>query len=198
VRRLGRYLEDVSLESMADRTHLAGICHSMARYVESPQLVAFLQERLEASAPRSVRVANSLGIVTYHALSKRIAGELRQLLIDLPANAGLIKALEERVHSVGEELQQRGSPTRDAAYRIMDTLVEHTITASRGQIAQTVRENLTRLSDDEIRRQIETRTRTHLDWIRVNGGIFGAIFGALFGLLNYAVAHGAALMALLH
>ena len=36
---------------------------------------------------------------------------------------------------------------------------------------------------------------THLDWIRVNGGIFGALFGALFGLLNYAVAHATGLMA---
>jgi len=52
------------------------------------------------------------------------------------------------------------------------------------------------LSDEEIRRQIETRTRTHLDWIRVNGGIFGAFFGALFGLLNYVVTHSAALLAL--
>jgi uncharacterized membrane-anchored protein YjiN (DUF445 family) len=195
VRRLGRYLEDVSLESLIDQTHLAAMCDSMARYAESPQLLDFLEQRLEASAPRSIRLANSLGIMTYRGVSKRIGQELRELLQTLPANADLVAALEQRIHMVGEELQQRGSPARDAAYRIMDTLVDHAIIASRGQIAHTVKENLMRLSDDEIRHQIESRTRTHLDWIRVNGGIFGALFGAMFGLLNYAVAHGAALMA---
>ena len=198
VKRLGRYLEDVSLESVIDRTHLAGLCQSLARYVDSPQLLDFLQERLEASAPRSVRMANSLGIITYHKLSVRILRELRELLLSLPTNADLIQALEGRIHSLGDELQQRGSATYEAAYRIVDTLVEHAVTGSRGQIALMVKENLMKLSDDEIRRQIETRTRTHLDWIRVNGGIFGALFGALFGLLNYAVAHASALIALVH
>ena len=198
VKRLGRYLEEVSLEGLIDRTHLAGICKSIARHVESPQLIAFLEERLEASAPRSIRVANSLGILTFHSLSLRIGHELRELLLGLPANTDLIGALEERLHSLGEELQQRDSVTREAAYRIMDTLVEHAVTASRGQIAVMVKQNLMSLSDEEIRRQIESRTRTHLDWIRVNGGIFGALFGALFGLLNYAVAHSASLLTLVH
>jgi uncharacterized membrane-anchored protein YjiN (DUF445 family) len=196
VERLGRYLEEVSLDSIIDSTHLAAICESIARYVESPQLLEFLQQRLEASAPRSIRVANALGIVTYDKLSERIGRELRELLLGLPANQDLIKALEERLHSIGEELQQRVSPTRAAADRIMDTLVEYAVTGTRGQIAAMVKKNLERLDDEEIRRQIESRTRTHLDWIRVNGGIFGALFGALFGLLNYAVAHSGSLMAL--
>jgi uncharacterized membrane-anchored protein YjiN (DUF445 family) len=196
VKRLGRYLEDVSLESIIDRTHLAGLCQSLARYIDSPQLLEFLEERMEASAPRSVRMANSLGIITYHKLSVRILRELRELLLGLPTNADLIEALEERIHSLGDELQQRGSATYEAAYRIVDTMVETAVKSSRGQIALTVKENLMKLSDEEIRRQIETRTRTHLDWIRVNGGIFGAFFGALFGLLNYIVAHSAALIAL--
>jgi uncharacterized membrane-anchored protein YjiN (DUF445 family) len=198
VKQLGRYLEDVSLESIIDRTHLAGICQNIARYTQSSQLIDFLEQRLEASAPRSIRVANALGIVTYRKLSERIGQELSELLIDVPGNAELIAVLEKRIHSLGEELQQRDSVTREAAYRIMDTLVEHAVTASRGQIAKMVKDNLMKLSDDEIRRQIESRTRTHLDWIRVNGGIFGTLFGALFGLLNYAVAHSAALIALVH
>ncbi len=196
VEGLGRYLENVSLESVIDSTHLAAICESIARYLESPQLLGFLQARLEASAPRSIRVANALGIITYDKLSQRIGREMRELILGLPTNDDLIRALEERLHSIGEELQQRVSPTRAAADRIMDTLVEHAVTATRGQIALMVKENLESLSNEEIRRQIESRTRTHLDWIRVNGGIFGALFGALFGLLNYAVAHQAALIAL--
>jgi uncharacterized membrane-anchored protein YjiN (DUF445 family) len=196
VKRLGRYLEGVSLESIIDRTHLAALCESIARYMESDQLTRFLEERMQVSAPRSIRMANALGLMTYHKLSERIGQELRGLLRGLPNNADLIEALEERIHSLGDELQQPSSTAYEAAYRIVDTLVEHSIAATKGQIALTVKENLNRLDDDEIRRQIESRTRTHLDWIRVNGGIFGALFGALFGLLNYAVAHSASLIAL--
>src|SRR5260370_7260072 len=97
---------------------------------------------------------------------------------------------------MGEEEEEGERPVGEAAYRVMETLVEHAVTTSRGQIALMVKEKMMSLSDEEIRRQIESRTRTHLDWIRVNGGIFGAFFGALFGLLNYVVTHSAALLAL--
>jgi uncharacterized membrane-anchored protein YjiN (DUF445 family) len=53
-----------------------------------------------------------------------------------------------------------------------------------------VRENLARLSDEQIRFQIESKTRTHLDWIRVNGGIFGAFFGLVFALSRIVIDHG--------
>lgn len=198
VKRLGRYLEDVSLETLIDRAHLAAICKSIARHVESPQLIEFLEQRLEHSAPKSIRLANALGLITYHKLSQRMGRELRKILLSLPTNADLISALEVRIHSLGDDLQQRSSAAYEAAYSIVDMLVENAVSASKGQIALMVKENLMRLSDDEIRRQIESRTRTHLDWIRVNGGIFGALFGALFGLLNYAVAHSGALMAFVH
>jgi uncharacterized membrane-anchored protein YjiN (DUF445 family) len=195
VKRLGRYLEDVSLDALIDRAHLAAICKNIAYYVDSPQLTEFLEQRLEYSSPRSIRLANALGLMTYHKLSRRMVQELRQLLLTLPTNADLIDALELRVHSLGDDLQQRGSAAYEAAYRIVDILVENAVSASKGQIAMMVKENLMLLSDDEIRHQIESRTRTHLDWIRVNGGIFGALFGALFGLLNYAIGHATGLMA---
>ena len=135
VKRLGRYLEDVSLESLIDRAHLTAICKSIARYVESPQLTEFLEQRLEYSSPRSIRLANALGLMTYQKLSQRIVKELRQLLLTLPTNADLIDALELRVHSLGVDLQQRGSAAYEAAYRIVDILVENAVRASKGQIA---------------------------------------------------------------
>lgn len=77
-------------------------------------------------------------------------------------------------------------------------MVRRTVDASRGQITQMVRENLRKLSDDQIRIQIESKTRTHLDWIRVNGGIFGAFFGLVFALAHILSQHGTAIAAHLH
>jgi uncharacterized membrane-anchored protein YjiN (DUF445 family) len=68
----------------------------------------------------------------------------------------------------------------------MDAIVSEVIERSGGEIAQMVRENLSRMSNEKIRYQIASKTRTHLDWIRVNGGVFGALLGCLFALLNAA------------
>jgi len=189
VRRLGRFLEDVSLQEALSSPNLKRVCERVAEYMDSPSFEFFIEDKLRAEATRPVRFARAIGLLSYSELSRKIVTRLHQMVVELPDNTELIKALEQRVRHLGEELQQRDSPVRETAYRIMDLLVEHAVTASRGEIAHTVRENLSRLSDDEIRIQIETRTRKHLDWIRVNGGLFGAIFGAAFGTLNFLVEH---------
>jgi uncharacterized membrane-anchored protein YjiN (DUF445 family) len=191
VDRLGRYLEGVSIETLLAGNNLTRLCQSLAHQVESDQMLNFFEERLRAAAPRPLKLANSVGILTYREVSERIARELRKLILGLPHNEQLIGDIETRIHALGDELQQRNSAARETAERLMDTLVEYAVTSSRGQIAMMVKENLMKLSDDEIRLQIETRTRTHLDWIRVNGGLFGAIFGAMFGILNFVLHYGA-------
>jgi uncharacterized membrane-anchored protein YjiN (DUF445 family) len=191
VRRLGRFLEDGSLEDALRNPNLTRICERVAEYIDSPSFEFFIEDKLRAEATRPVRFARAIGLISYSELSRKIVSRLHQMIAELPHNAELIKTLGQRVRHLGQELQQRDSPLRDTAYRMMDLLVEHAINSSRGEIARTVRENLSRLSDDEIRVQIESRTRKQLDWIRVNGGLFGAILGAAFGTLNFLVEHSA-------
>ena len=196
--QLGRFLENISLERTLDRPQIVELCERIGAYVDSEPFKIFLEERLRAGAPRTLRIANSIGLASYESLAAGISRRLHNAIIELPSNADLLKAVEVRIRYLGEELQQRGSVYHKMAYRLLDMLVEHAVTASRGEISRMVKENLSRLSDDEIRHQIESRTRTHLDWIRVNGGIFGALFGAIFGLLNFAFTYGAGLIPSLH
>jgi uncharacterized membrane-anchored protein YjiN (DUF445 family) len=197
VKRLGRYLEDASVEQMLGREHFARLCGSVAGYLDSPAFLDFVEERLAAQANTALRLAHTIGLVNFHDLAGRIGRQLRRAIAELPANTELLGKAEGWLHHLGDELQQRDSTAREMAYRIMDLMVEHAVTSSRGQIAQMVKDNLSRLSDDEIRRQIESRTRTHLDWIRVNGGLFGSLFGAAFGSVNFAIAHSAQLLPLI-
>jgi uncharacterized membrane-anchored protein YjiN (DUF445 family) len=81
---------------------------------------------------------------------------------------------------------------------MIDEIVRRAVKWSRGQISQMVRENLTRFSDHQIRFQIESKTRTHLDRIRVNGGIFGAFFDLVFALSRIVINHGPRIIARLH
>ncbi|HTR63928.1 MAG TPA: DUF445 family protein, partial [Candidatus Binataceae bacterium] len=84
------------------------------------------------------------------------------------------------------------------AQRLIDQIVRRAVDTSKGQISHMVRENLARLSDEQIRFQIESKTRTHLDWIRVNGGIFGAFFGLVFALSRIVIHHAPEILARLH
>lgn len=197
VKRLGRYLEDVSLHDMLGRPQLSRLCAGVADYADSPPVRRFIEDRLRASATTPIKVARALRLVNFEELSARVGSRLRQVIATLPDNLELLGEVEGRLHRIGDELQQRDSAARATAYHLIDTLLEHAVNSSRGQIALTVKENLSRLSDEEIRFQIESRTRTHLEWIRVNGGIFGALFGACFGLLNFAVANWPSLVAML-
>jgi uncharacterized membrane-anchored protein YjiN (DUF445 family) len=123
---------------------------------------------------------------------------LRKSLPELQNDPELLRTFETAIHEFGEQLHDQGSYARKLAQQLIDALVSKTVEASRGQIAHMVRENLAQLNDEQIRIQIESKTRTHLDWIRVNGGIFGAFFGLIFALARILSQNGPAIAAHFH
>jgi uncharacterized membrane-anchored protein YjiN (DUF445 family) len=94
--------------------------------------------------------------------------------------------MDAAIHDIGATLRSEDTVLRKTADHWMDTIVQELVARSKGEIAQMVRENLNQMPNEKIRQQIESRTRTHLEWIRVNGGVFGALLGCLFALLNAA------------
>ena len=127
---------------------------------------------------RIYAVTNRFGA---QSLNARIATNLRKRLPELRNDPELLKTIESAIHDLGDQLRDSDSYVHGVACSMIDRLVGRAVEASRGQIARMVRENLARLSDEQIRVQIESKTRTHLDWIRVNAGVFGAVLGLLFG-----------------
>ena len=122
-----------------------------------------------------------------HKVDRTDAPALRHRQIrDLPRDSQLITIVDSAIHDIGASLLDQDNVLRKTADHWMDAIVGEVVLRSRGEIARMVRENLSRLRDEEIREQIESRTRTHLDWIRVNGGLFGALLGCAFALLNTA------------
>src|SRR5207248_10833010 len=81
--QLGRFLENISLEQVVDRPQIAGICERIASYIDSEPFQIFLEERLRADAPRTIRVANAIGLASYQGLAVRISHRLHRALIDL-------------------------------------------------------------------------------------------------------------------
>gem|GEM_PF-503498 len=191
VGRLGTYLEEVKLDDLLGR---AGVERMIARAVESlesperrEQLEAILRKALPKTFTRIYSLMNRLGA---ESLASRIAANLRRRLPELRKDPELVLTVESAIHEFATQLHDPASYAHQLARRMIDEIVRRAVKSSRGQISHMVRENLAQLSDEQIRFQIESKTRTHLDWIRVNGGIFGAFFGLMFALARLLVSHG--------
>jgi hypothetical protein len=150
-------------------------------------VVRFLEQLTSRVKP--ARVLDRLKIAVVGAVARRECEHLRIRIRGLPHDDRLIGMVDSAIHDLGSALLDEGTVLRKTADHWMDAIVGELVLRSRGEIARMVRENLSRLRDEEIRDQIESRTRTHLDWIRVNGGVFGALLGCLFALLSAARFH---------
>lgn len=199
VDRLGTFLEEMQLDHLLGREGLDQILSRILDYLESPESHERLEVILRRALPRTFEriydVANRMGV---ESLSTRAITNFRKRLPELRNDPELIEAIETALHEFGRQLHDPSSYAHQLAARMIDAIVGRAVDASRGQISQMVRDNLALLSDEQIRLQIESKTRHHLDWIRVNGGIFGAIFGLLFALSRIIMREGPALMAHLH
>jgi uncharacterized membrane-anchored protein YjiN (DUF445 family) len=182
--RLGEYLQRASLRTVIRPVQLARICSEAARHLE-PEVAIDLMRRLTIGVTNA-GLMDRLRVALLSALINKECARLRDLIRGFPDNQEMLAAADEQIHEIGARLREPDSTIRTTADHWMDALVREVVVASRGEIARMVKENLSGLSNEAIRDQIETRTRTHLDWIRVNGGVFGAILGCAFALLNAA------------
>jgi uncharacterized membrane-anchored protein YjiN (DUF445 family) len=199
VGRLGSYLQELKLHDVLGQAGLERILSNAIEYLESPEkrdrLEAVLKRMLPKTVTRIYAVLNRLGA---DSIGTRIAANLRKRLPELQNDPELRDTIESAIHEFGIQLHDPDSYANQFAQRLIDNMVRRAVESSRGQITQMVRENLARLSDDQIRIQIESKTRTHLDWIRVNGGLFGAFFGLLFALSRILSHNGPAILAHFH
>ncbi|HUY26936.1 MAG TPA: DUF445 family protein [Candidatus Binataceae bacterium] len=194
--RAGAYLEQVRIEEVLGSEAVEHLISRATAALGSKQALERLDAILRKVLPKTfTRIYAALNKVGVRPLSARIVANLRHRLPELRDDPELMNTLEGAVHELGAELRKPDSFAHQKADAMMAAMVRRAVEASRGQITQMVKDNLARLTDDQIRFQIESKTRTHLDWIRVNGGLFGALFGLGFELSRLAALHGPAIIA---
>jgi uncharacterized membrane-anchored protein YjiN (DUF445 family) len=199
VGRLGTALEEVDLSEFLAQPAFDRLLNRAAMYFEAPEVVDRLETFLRKALPNSYRrVYAALNRIGVKSISSQVAANLRSRLPQLRNDPELMATLESAVHEIGQQLHDSDSPAHELASRVIDTFVARAVESSRGQITDMVRENLMKLDDERIRFQIESKTRQHLDWIRVNGGLFGAFFGLLFALSRILAHHGTEIIQRLH
>ncbi len=199
VGRLGTSLEEVNLAEFLAQPAFDRLLNRAAMYFEAPEVVDRLETFLRKALPNSYRrIYAALNRIGVQSISSQVASNLRTRLPQLRNDPELMATLESAVHEIGQQLHDPDSPAHELASRVIDTFVARAVETSRGQITEMVKENLMKLDDERIRVQIESKTRQHLDWIRVNGGIFGAIFGLMFALSRILAHHGTEIIQRLH
>jgi uncharacterized membrane-anchored protein YjiN (DUF445 family) len=182
--RLSDYLMAASLKTLVRPEQLEGICAKTAHYLEPETIIGFFEQLTLRVKP--ARALDRLKLALVKAFARRECERLREKIRNLPHDEQLITMVDSAIHDIGASLRSEDTMLRKTADHWMDSIVREFVSRSKGEIAQMVRENLNQMSNEKIRWQIESRTRTHLDWIRVNGGVFGALLGCLFALLNAA------------
>ncbi|HXW85308.1 MAG TPA: DUF445 family protein, partial [Candidatus Binataceae bacterium] len=196
VGRLGSFLTRVRLDEVLGREGFERLVQRVVDYLSSPDMPRRVDALVEKVLPRSAgRLKAMIARFGLRRASSAAASSLRERLPRWREDRELLDTIESAIHEFGDQLRDPDSAAREFAQRVMDTIVRETVSASRGEITLMVKENLSKMSDEQIRRQIESKTRIHLDWIRVNGGIFGALFGLMFAMSRIVANHGAAILA---
>ena len=189
VGRLGTALEEVHLDEFLAQPAFERLLNRAAMYFEAPEVVDRLETFLRKALPNSYRrIYAALNRIGVKSISSQVASNLRSRLPQLRNDPELMATLESAVHEIGQQLHDPESSAHELAGR------RHRYFRGAGGGDQPrpnhgmVKENLMKLDDEKIRYQIESKTRQHLDWIRVNGGIFGAFFGLMFALSRILAA----------
>ena len=172
--RIGRWLEPLSLRD-ADLTFVEQQAMRIADWIKRPQAVSGIAAELKVEP--LIRILERLYLFNAERTVMKFADSLPDRFSRLVHDPEFRQYLEIEVHRLGVQLQTADSMERKHVEAWVEKLLNVAIGASRGEIARLVVENLSRLSDEQIRVQIESKTRPHLEWIRVNGSLFGALFG---------------------
>ena len=184
VGRLGTYLQELKLHDVLGQAGLERILSNAIEYLESPEKRDRLEAVLKRMLPKTVtRIYAVMNRLAADSIGARIATNLRNRLPELQNDPELRDTLESAIHEFGIQLHDPESYANQFAQRSIDNLVRRTVESSRGQITQLVRE-IRPGSDDQIRIQIESKTRTHLDWIRVTAACSALLRAALCALAN--------------
>ncbi|MGH7913453.1 MAG: DUF445 family protein [Candidatus Binataceae bacterium] len=182
--RIGRWLEQLSLHD-ADLALIEQYALRLANWLKRPEVVSRIAEefrKLLKFGPL-LRILDRL-VINFEGTLLSSAEKLPELVSRLIENPEFRQYLEDELHRLGVQLQTADSMERKHVEAWVEKLLNTAIGASRGEIARLVVENLGRLTDEQIRVQIESKTRPHLEWIRVNGSLFGALFGLCAAFLR--------------
>lgn len=165
-------------------TILHQISQNGVRWVDSPQFLDFLASKIREKVGRVGKFAHNVGVVDIDEIAVSAAENLATEIKKLPENEEIKQIIRDQLSHMAEETSQ--SMTINVRMeRMKNSIIDTVFSQLEGRIAEMVHTNLSRFDDERIREMFETKTKTHLEWIRVNGAVYGALFGLGFAALHH-------------
>ena len=179
---LAAWFEDLDVEALKTRmlhganAVLDEMREDLAASVDSPKRRAQVRAALEQQGGFWARMADTLGIMTYEDVSRKlltgIAREVRAFRIE----AGMIDAMLEKLGSLEAFLLEPGNPLVVKHYGRQESVAQ--LAFEEMDVKRLVVERLSSYDASQIRDIISDNIREHLAWLEVFGVLLGLAFGA--------------------
>lgn len=152
-------------------------------WVDNHQFLDFLAKKIREKVGRLGHLAHNVGVVDFDEIAVDVAENIANEIKHLPENEQLKTLIRDELAKISD--QTSSSMTVSVRIeRIKDAIIDSLFGQLEGRIATMVKENLSTFTDDEIRHMFESKTRRQLEWIRVNGALYGALFGLILAAIN--------------
>lgn len=157
--------------------------HPLRRRVDGV-LADFARELRDGGGDATRVVADFQGRMVDHAETRELIRGILARLKDTLAeqlsreDSDLSATLDHLLSGVVRDLETHPE-TREKLDAWMRQVVAELVDRHHGVIGEMVESSMTRLTDDELRQQVEDKVGNDLQMIRVNGAVIGAIVGGL-------------------
>ncbi len=159
-------------------------------WIDNKKFLEFLSTKLKERLGKLGTLAHNMGVMDRDELAAQVAESIAHEIKRLPENPEVKGIIQRELSRIGE---QTGSSEalKQKLENLKVTIIDTIFARIEGRIGQMVRENLGLFTDEEIREMFETKTRSHLEWIRVNGAVYGGIFGLILAAIHryFEAAH---------
>jgi hypothetical protein len=185
-------LQEVFLSDEVQRGMRVHFIRSAMERLEGPETLGYACEQARRALHRGME-----SLPGPLAVLGRGAVELGLLeMLDLPCKAGraVLESTRLALQDAAEG-QDIGRILREETARLIPALVTPwtekavknalvEVFSKTVNVGEVVRGHLAKLSADDIRRMVESKAKTHLEWIRVNGALGGFILGGTVELVR--------------
>ena len=152
-------------------------------WVDNHQFLDFLAKKIRTKVGRLGHLAHNVGVVDFDEIAVDVAENIAHEIKRLPENEELHRLIRDELGKIGT--QTSDSMTINVRIeRIKGRIIDTVFGQLEGKIGNLVRENLAHFSDEDIQEMFESKTRKHLEWIRVNGALYGGVFGVILAAIS--------------
>ena len=152
-------------------------------WVDNHQFLDFLAKKIRTKVGRLGHFAHNVGVVDFDEIAVDVAENIAHEIKRLPENEELHDLIRDELGKISGQTGE-SMTVSVRIERIKGTIIDSVFGQLDGKIGDLVRDNLSNFTDEQIQEMFESKTRKHLEWIRVNGALYGGVFGVVLAAIS--------------